>query len=78
MSDSNVYDIDYHPQIAKLERQLGRAECMRLGYLMEDDEGIVRVTVAGYGYLLYTGCLDIRTVAEAFAAGYQCAREEMA
>lgn len=78
MTDSNVYYFEHRPQIEKLEKELGRAECVRLGFMFEDDEGIVRVTVAGYGYLLYTGCLEIKTVAEAFAAGYQCAREEMA
>jgi hypothetical protein len=78
MSGSNVYDFESRPQIEALEQQLGRAECVRLGFLFEDDEGVVRLTVAGFGYLLYVGSLDIKGVAEAFAAGYQCAREEMA
>jgi hypothetical protein len=51
---------------------------VRLGFLFEDGEGIVRLTVSGFGYLLYVGCLGIKGVAEAFAAGYQCAHQETA
>lgn len=76
MSKSNVYDFESRPQIEALEKLLGRAECVRLGFLFEDDDGVVRLTVAGFGYLLYVGALEITSVAEAFAAGYQCSREE--
>jgi hypothetical protein len=78
MSESNVYDFESRPQIEALEKQLGRTECVRLGFLFEDGEGIVRLTVSGFGYLLYVGCLGIKGVAEAFAAGYQCAHQETA
>jgi hypothetical protein len=34
------------------------------------------LSVAGLGYLLFVKARDITRVAEAFAAGYQCAAEE--
>lgn len=75
---SNIFDFENMPQIESLAKELGGVgECKRLGFICEDAQGIMGLTVAGLGYLLYVRARDIKTVAEAFAAGFQCAHEEI-
>ncbi len=76
MSD-NVFDIGSHRPLEALIRELGSlAECKRLGFVFEDENKIMSLSVAGLGYLLFVKAADVNTVAEAFAAGYQCKAEE--
>ncbi|UDF04075.1 hypothetical protein [Asticcacaulis sp. AND118] len=62
-------------QIEKLHRALGDAECRRLGFVIDDDRDVATLTTAGLGFLIATDAQGVSTVAEAFAAGYQCAAE---
>jgi hypothetical protein len=73
----NTFDIESVCQIEALSKDLGGiAECKRLGFVFTDEKGIMYLTVAGLGYLLYVKARDITSVAEAFASGYLCAVEE--
>jgi hypothetical protein len=76
MSD-NVYDIESGRTLEALVKDLGSiAECKRLGFVFEDDKGVMSPSIAGLGYLLYVKAAEITTPVEAFAAGYQCAKED--
>ena len=76
MSD-NVFDIETLRPLEALIKELGGLdECKRLGFVFEDENGIMSLSVAGMGYLLFVKARDIKDVAEAFAAGYQCRAEE--
>jgi hypothetical protein len=60
-----------------LIRELGGLdECRRLGFVFEDANKIMSLSVAGIGYLCFVKAAGNTGVAEAFAAGYQCAAEE--
>jgi len=50
------------------------AECKRLGFVYEDEQGVLSLSFAGLGYLLLVRAQNVTSPAEAFAAGYQCAR----
>ena len=73
----NAFDIEHVRQIDALAESLGGlAECKRLGFVVADEPGIMGLTAAGLGYLLYVRARGITRVAEAFAAGYECASDE--
>jgi hypothetical protein len=77
MTESNAYDIETVRQIEVLAKSLGGiAECKRLGFIHENNEGVMSLSSAGLGYLLYVHARGITSPAEAFAAGRQCALEE--
>ena len=66
-------------QLEALTKELGGlSECKRLGFIFEDGRGIMSVSTAGIGYLLFVKASNVKTPAEAFAAGYQFAHEEIA
>jgi hypothetical protein len=74
----NTFDIDSVRQIEALAKSLGGlAECKRLGFIFEDAQGIMSLSVAGLGYLLFVKARDVTSPAEAFAEGYQCAHDEI-
>ena len=74
----NTFDIDSVAQIESLVKSLGSlAECKRLGFIFEDKQGIMSLSVAGLGYLLFVKARDVTSPAEAFAAGYLCAHDEI-
>jgi hypothetical protein len=50
--------------------------CRRLGFVFEDENRIMLLSRAGMGYLCFVKAAGTAGVAEAFAAGYQCAVEE--
>lgn len=76
MSD-NVFGIESARTLDGLARALGGiAECKRLGFAFEDENGVMRLSVAGMGYLLRVAAVDVTSLAEAFAAGYACAKED--
>jgi hypothetical protein len=75
MSD-NVFDIGTLRPLEALIRHLGGLdECKRLGFVFEDENEIMSLSTAGLGYLCFVKAAGITGVAEAFAAGYQCAAE---
>lgn len=71
----NVLDFQNMHQIQTLVDRLGEATCKRLGFLSEDDRGVATLTTAGLGYLIDIEAQGIDNLAEAYAAGYQCAAE---
>jgi hypothetical protein len=74
----NTFDIESVRQIDALAKSLGGlSECKRLGFIFEDGQGIMSLSVAGLGYLLHVKARDITSPAEAFAAGYLCAHDEI-
>ena len=74
----NTFDIDSVRQIEALAKSLGGlAECKRLGFIFEDAQGVMSLSTAGLGYLLYVKARGITSLAEAFAAGYECAHDEI-
>jgi len=74
----NAFDIESVRQIEALVKSLGGlAECKRLGFIFEDGQGVMSLSVAGLGYLLYVEARGVASLAEAFAEGYQCARDEI-
>jgi hypothetical protein len=73
----NTFDIESVRQIETLTKSLGGlAACKRLGFIFEDEQGVMSLSVAGLGYLLYVRAGSVKNLAEAFAAGYQCAKED--
>jgi len=74
----NTFDIESVRQIESLVESLGSlAECKRLGFIFQDGQGIMSLSVAGLGYLLFVKARNITSLAEAFAAGYECAVDEI-
>jgi hypothetical protein len=73
----NVFEMGTHRPLQALIRELGGLdECKRLGFVFGDENKIISLSTAGMGYLLFVKAAGITGVAEAFAAGYQCAAEE--
>ena len=70
-----VLDFQNMQQIQRLVDILGESECKRFGFLTEDDRGVATLTIAGMGYLIDVQARGIKSLAEAYAAGYQCAAE---
>lgn len=78
MTEENVFSFDHVRQIEKLKELVGGLdECKRLGFIFTDEDGIQEMSVAGMGFLLSVVAKNVKTVAEAFAAGYQIAHDEM-
>ncbi|MDI7776603.1 hypothetical protein [Asticcacaulis sp. EMRT-3] len=77
MRDSNTIDFETGKSLNALVRRLGSlAECQRLGFVFEDEKGIMSPSAAGVAYLIFVVARDITDPAEAFASGYQAALEE--
>ena len=73
----NVFDMATVRPLEALIRELGGLdECRRLGFVFEDENSIMSLSHAGLGYLLSVKAAGITGIAEAFAAGYQCAAED--
>lgn len=72
---NGVVDFQNLPQIEKLRQTFGEAECRRLGFLVDDERGAVCLSPVGLGYLLFVEAAGVTSLAEAFAAGYQCATD---
>jgi len=70
----NTFSIDTVRQVEKLAKSLGGLdECRRLGFVVEDKQGIISLTPVGFGYLTYVEARELKSLAEAFAAGFECA-----
>ena len=78
MSDSKIFDIETVQQIETLSKSLGGIdECKRLGFIFEDEQGILSLSTAGLGYLIYVRAGGIIGLAEAFAAGREWPQQEV-
>jgi len=72
----NVFDISTLRPLDALVEQLGSVgACRRLGFVFEDERKVMSLSHAGMGYLLFVRARGVTDLAEAFAAGYQCACE---
>ncbi|EGF93824.1 hypothetical protein ABI_00560 [Asticcacaulis biprosthecium C19] len=79
MADTNnTFDIETGTTLNQLIKRLGGLhECQRLGFVFEDEKGVMSPSAAGFAYLMFVVARDITDPAEAFAAGYQAALDEM-
>lgn len=78
MTDNNTIDFETGKTLNALVRRLGSlAECQRLGFVFEDEKGIMSPSAAGTAYLIFVVAREITDPAEAFAAGYQAAFDEI-
>ena len=78
MADNNTIDFETGTTLNQLIKRLGGLhECQRLGFVFEDENGIMSPSSAGFAYLMFVVARDITNPAEAFAAGYQAAFDEM-
>ena len=74
----NVFDFATMRTVEGLARHIGSIEeCKRLGFIHTDDKGVMGLSVAGLGYCIWVRARNVTSIAEAFAAGYQCAHDEM-
>ncbi len=74
-----MYDPDDHKTIESLIEKVGsKEECLRLGFIDKDDNETLYISTAGLGYLLHVVARDVNSLAEAYAAGFDAAYEEMA
>ena len=74
----NTFDIGSHRQLESLAQSVGGLEeCKRLGFVFKDAQGIMSLSVAGLGYLIFVKTKENTSLAEAFAAGYECAQDEI-
>jgi len=70
----NTFEIGSVRQLEALIKELGGvAECKRLGFVYEDEQGIMSLSTSGMGYLVFIKARNINNLAEAFAAGRECA-----
>ena len=76
MADNVAIDFETGQTLNALTRRLGSLEeCRRLGFVFEDELGVLSPSAAGVAYLLYVVARDITNPAEAFAAGFEAAGE---
>jgi hypothetical protein len=73
----NAFDIDSVRQLGVLIKELGLEECKRLDFVYEDKQGVMSLSTAGLGYLLFVKAADVTSLAGAFAAGRECAFDEI-
>jgi hypothetical protein len=73
---NNVFDFETLRPLDALVKLIGSLDaCKRLGFVFEDERKVMSLSHAGMGYLLFVKASDVTDLAEAFAAGYQCACE---
>lgn len=72
---ASTVDFQNMHQIEALRTRLGDAECRRLGFIFDDERGVTVLSTAGFGFLLFVEATGVTSVAEGFAAGYQCAAQ---
>lgn len=79
---SNVFDYETAPQLESLVQKVGSIEeCGRLGFVTNREDGIWHLSAVGLGYLLYLAKIDSEgspAMAQAFAAGFECATDNAA
>jgi hypothetical protein len=76
MTENNVFAFDHHHQVEKLIEVVGSLDqCKKLGFVVTDEQGILNLSAAGLGFLLYIVTGYASTLPEAFAAGWQAAMD---
>lgn len=66
-----MHDEDHHKTIRKLIQLIGgQEECLRLGFLIKDDNQTLSLTPIGVGYLIDVIAGDVSSLAESYALGY--------
>ena len=74
---SNVFAYENAPQLESLVQKLGSIDdCARLGFVTNREDGIWHLSAVGLGYLLYLAQVEDEgslEIAQAFAAGFECA-----
>lgn len=68
-------DFEHMHQVEALRQRLGDVECRRLGFIADDERGVTVLSTAGLGFLIYLSHEGTQSIAEAFAAGYECAAD---
>jgi hypothetical protein len=71
---NNTVDFEHLPQIERLKQTSREAECLRLSFIVPDERGVMSLSPVGLGYIIYVE-LGVTSLAEAFAAGFQCATD---
>ena len=70
----DVLNFDHLRQLDKLKETVGGLdECKRLGFVHIDEQGVQSLSPVGLGFLLFVVAGDVKTLPEAFAAGWQAA-----
>ena len=68
----DVLNFDHLRQLDKLKETVGGLdECKRLGFVHIDEQGVQSLSPVGLGFLLFVVAGDVKTLPEAFAAGWQ-------
>jgi len=65
-----MHDPDHKKTIAKLIEQFGKEDCLKIGLLGKDDETLF-LTALGTGFLIDVEAAEIKTLTEAYAAGFE-------
>jgi hypothetical protein len=71
-----MYDAEKKYTIAKLLDDFGKDECLRCGLLAKDDNETLSLTAIGMGYLLDIEASNVKTLHEAYAAGFRQGYEQ--
>lgn len=67
-----MYDPDHHRMITQLIDHIGnKQECLRLGFLVNDDNETLRLSSVGKGYLINVLAAGVNALPDAYAAGYK-------
>ncbi len=69
--NGSMYDPEEHKTIKKLLRLFGENECLRLGFLVKNDNQTLGLTIVGTGFLLDIEAQEVSTLHEAYAAGFE-------
>jgi hypothetical protein len=68
----DVLNFDHLRQLDTLKETVGGLEeCKRLGFVHIDEQGLQSLSPVGLGFLLFIVASDVKTLPEAFAAGWQ-------
>ena len=66
-----MHDPDHHKTIANLIHLVGgKDECLRLGFLGQDDNQTLILSPLGLGYLIDVVAGDVESLAESYALGF--------
>ena len=66
-----MHDPEEHKTINKLLNLFSEQECLRLDFLVKNDNQTLGVTIVGTGFLLDIEARNVTTLHEAYAAGFK-------
>ena len=61
--------------VKALQSHVSQADCVRLGFLVDDGPGAQTISPVGFGYLVFAQAFAGASAAETFAAGFKCATD---